>query len=217
MNSTYLLILIQFSLIKIMTTKKYAFEEYEITLSKTSDSISIQLLDTTLYKLYTGLYNDIKVIDYCQNIDIFYTILDTSFNALVNSDFENATVHIRKNSANITLHINHTFYVIFEFDLVLQLDTTVNMSAKEMCIKKLEGDLIKATKKLNILQKVIDDYMEVTISNLIDIPIHQNIANYTFARNVPISIKINTKDIIIKSYGVHAVINPILYPNGIII
>jgi hypothetical protein len=169
-------------------TSKYYYEDYEISLIKTSDSITIQILDTKLYKLYNKTYYDINIIEYCPNIDIFHTVLKTSFDALINDDNESAKINFQIKSSNLIIHIDHKYYVTFIFDLILDLDASTNLSAKDLCIKKLEDNLGTLTKKYNELEKFINDNMEVTISN----NMYSNI----------ISIKINTKEIYIQHGGI---------------
>ena len=142
---------------------KYIFEQYEITLISTSDQIQINILDTQLFKLYKKSYNDIHIIDYCPNINIFHTLLQTSFEALVNNDTTKADINITPASSHLIIHINHKFYVNFTFDLHLDLDTNNTLSAKDLCIKKLESEVKTLTTNFNILQYFIDEYMEVTI------------------------------------------------------
>jgi hypothetical protein len=166
-------------------TSKYNWENYEISLIRTSDSITIQILDTKLYKLYNKTYYDINIIEYCPNIDIFHTVLKTSFDALINDDNESAKISFQIKSSNLIIHIDHKYYIKFEFDIILDLDANTNLSAKDLCIKKLEDNLGTLTKKYNELEKFINDNMEVTICNC--------------SFNHLISIKINTKDIIIQS------------------
>ena len=146
-------------------TTKYIFENYEITLSLTVDNVSIHILDTKLYQLYRKSYSDIHIIDYCPNIDIFYTVLQTSFECLSTNDMTKSDINIRSSSTGLTIHINHKFYVRFTFDLQLDLDKSTTLSAKELCIKKLENDIKSLTSDFNALRHFIDDYMEVTITN----------------------------------------------------
>ena len=162
-------------------TSKYYWEDYEISLIKTSDSITIQILDTKLYKLYNKTYYDINIIEYCPNIDIFHTVLKTSFDALINDDNESAKISFQIKSSNLIIHIDHKYYVTFIFDLILDLDASTKLSAKDLCIKKLEDNLGILTKKYNELEKFINDNMEVTICNMAHL----------------YSIKLNTKEIII--------------------
>ena len=163
-------------------TSKYYYEDYEISLIKTSDSITIQILDTKLYKLYNKTYYDINIIEYCPNIDIFHTVLKTSFDALINDDNESAKISFQIKSSNLIIHIDHKYYVTFIFDLILDLDASTKLSAKDLCIKKLEDNLGTLTKKYNELEKFINDNMEIAICNMA----HQYY-----------SIKLNIKEIII--------------------
>ena len=164
-------------------TSKYYWEDYEISLIRTSDSITIQILDTKLYKLYNKTYYDINIIEYCPNIDIFHTVLKTSFDALINDDNESAKISFQIKSSNLIIHIDHKYYVTFIFDLILDLDASTKLSAKDLCIKKLEDNLGTLTKKYNELEKFINDNMEITICCI--------------NNNQHFSIKLNTKEIII--------------------
>ena len=129
-------------------TTKYNFENYEITLSLTSDNITIIILDTKLYQLYRKSYSDIHIIEYCQNIDIFYTVLKTSFECLSTNDMTKADIVITPSSSGLNININHKFYVKFTFDLHLDLDKNNTLSAKDLCIKKLENDIGKLKSEL---------------------------------------------------------------------
>ena len=161
-------------------TTKYNFENYEITLSLTSDNITIIILDTKLYQLYRKSYSDIHIIEYCQNIDIFYTVLKTSFECLSTNDMTKADIVITPSSSGLNININHKFYVKFTFDLHLDLDKNNTLSAKDLCIKKLENDIGKLKSEFNSLRYFIDDYMEVSIGN---------------SDNFLAMIKVNTKQI----------------------
>ena len=183
-------------------TSKYYWEDYEISLIRTSDSITIQILDTKLYKLYNKTYYDINIIEYCPNIDIFHTVLKTSFDALINDDNESAKISFQIKSSNLIIHIDHKYYVTFIFDLILDLDASTKLSAKDLCIKKLEDNFKKLednlgilTKKYNQLEQFINDNMEVTINHSV---------------NQYFSIKFNTKEIIIFEDGQN---NGVIYPN----
>ena len=171
-------------------TTRYIFEQYEITLILTSDNITINILDTKLYQLYRKSYCDIHIIDYCPNITIFHTVLKTSFESLVNNDITKADVNIRTSSSHLTIHIDHKFYINFIFDLQLDLDKSNTLSAKDLCIKKLESDIKSLTSNFNTLRCFIDDYMEVTISD------ENYFINPSYGlRNASFSIKVNTPEI----------------------
>jgi hypothetical protein len=171
-------------------TTKYIFEQYEITLILTSDNVTINILDTKLYQLYRKSYKDIHIIEYCPNINIFHTVLKTSFESLVNNDITKADVNIRTSSSHLVIHINHKFYINFIFDLQLDLDKSNTLSAKDLCIKKLESNIKSLTSNFNALKCFIDDYMEVTISD------ENYFINHSYGlRNASFSIKVNTPEI----------------------
>jgi hypothetical protein len=165
-------------------TTKYNFENYEITLTLTSDNITINILDAKLYQLYRKSYSDIHIIDYCPNIDIFYTVLKTSFECLSTNDMTKADIIIRPSSLGLNININHKFYVKFTFDLHLDLDKNNTLSAKDLCIKKLENDIGKLRSEFNSLRYFIDDYMEVSICDdskcLAPIKVNTKQINITF-------------------------------------
>jgi hypothetical protein len=124
-------------------------------------------------------------------------VLKTSFDALINDDNESAKISFQIKSSSLIIHIDHKYYVTFEFDLILDLDTSTKLSAKDLCIKKLEDNLGTLTKKYNELEQFINDNMEVTICCI--------------NNNQYLSIKLNTKEIIICNTKPRYV--GVIYPN----
>jgi hypothetical protein len=91
--------------------------------------------------------------------------------------------------------IHHKFYLEFIFELQLDLIQDKSLNAKDMCIKKLEKTVCELSKKHEELNTFINDYMEVTITDIFASSNHQT--NWSY------HIKINTPIIKIKGSGLN--------------
>ena len=148
-------------------TNKFLYLNLEITLIKMDDSVIIQILDNELCKSYNAIYNDNNICEWCNNIKIFYSIMKTSFETLIEPDDQKAIVNIKQNNNVIIINVHHIYYIEYIFDLQIYLDN-VQPNPTDIVIKKLEYEH-------NLLKKFIDDYMEVCVG--------------------PCHLKINTKNI----------------------
>jgi hypothetical protein len=164
------------------------YENYEISLHQKTDSVYIQFLDKQFYKIYSNNYLDTDILQFNMSLDIFYKVLLTVFKALIDDKKEVATIKINPSSRNIILNIHHKYYLEFKFELRLDLNTDNSLGAKDLCIKKLEQNIDTLRKEHNTLQKFIDEYMELTITNYFT----NNSINDWY------SIKINTPIIILN-------------------
>ena len=189
------------------------YEIYEITIDRKLDSVYVEILDRRFYKLYKHDYVDTDVIQFNMTLDIFYKVILTSFNALVDNNDELAIIKINLSSHNINLLIHHKFYIEFKFELCLNLNTENSLSTKELCIKKLEQQLDTLQKtyansykehvksyteleqKFNKLDKFIDEFMELTITD------NFNCGSWSF--NESYVIKMNTPIIELYNAGGH--------------
>ena len=147
----------------------YNYNNYEIILKKCVDSVYIQFLDKQLFKLYANTYIDVDVIKLTMgNLDMFYKVMSTVFESLSNND-DKATLEIFPSMKKLKLSIHHTFYLEFNFELQLNLieEQSVNLieESDDICIKKLQKSLEELTKKYNMLESYINDYMEITITD----------------------------------------------------
>jgi hypothetical protein len=171
----------------------YTYQNYEIIIKKCSDSVYIQFLDKQLFKMYSNTFIDIDVIRFNMTLNIFYKIMTTVIEAIVDEDDEMATLEIFPSMKNLKLMIHHKFHLEFIFELELNLIQDASLSAKDICIKKLEkklDTLLKEHEQLktlriehNELKSFVDNYMEVSIYNI---------------TGIRMNIKINTSNIIIK-------------------
>jgi hypothetical protein len=168
----------------------YNYNNYEIILKKCVDSVYIQFLDKQLFKLYSNTYIDIDVIKFTMgNLDMFYKVMVTVFESITNSD-DKAKLEIYPSAKNLKLSVHHKYYLEFIFELQLNLVQEHSLSAKEMCVKKLEKKIDELKVKHDSLQTFINDYMELTITD----NFNQHNVNHNYI------IKVNTP--IIKIFGV---------------
>ena len=116
----------------------YNYQNYDITIKKCSDSVYIQFLDTQLFKMYANTFIDIDVIRFNMTLDMFYKVMTTVFESIVEEDDDKATLNIFPSINNLKLSIHHKFYLEFIFELELNLIKEASLSAKDICIKKLE-------------------------------------------------------------------------------
>ena len=128
------------------------------------------------------------------SLDIFYKVLLTVFKALVDNDKTVATININPSSRNIILNIHHKYYLEFKFELRLDLNTDNSLGAKDLCIKKLEQNIDTLRKEHNTLQKFIDEFMELTITDFF-------VSGVGYSFNESYSIKINTPVILLRLIG----------------
>ena len=164
----------------------YNYNNYEIILKKCVDSVYIQFLDKQLFKLYLNTYIDIDVIKFTMgNLDMFYKVMMTVFESITNSD-DKAKLEIYPSMKNLKLSVHHKYYLEFIFELQLNLIQEHSLSAKEMCVKKLEKKVDELKVKHDSLQTFINDYMELTITDNF---------NYGSHYNTSYSIKVNTPNI----------------------
>jgi hypothetical protein len=202
----------------------FIFENYEITIDKKDDSVYVQLLDKQFYKLYSKNYYDIDVLDFNMTLDMFFKVLNTVFNALVDNNKENATIEIVPSSENIKFKIHHKYYIDFKFELCLVSNKDYILGPKEMCIKKLEKNIDKQKKDFDMLKKdfdvlnelyqvnktFIDDHMSLVVSE----PHIYNPNQYDSKGN-PLqfeyehNLKISTKKIIFRNYENNKVLKTI--------
>ncbi len=170
-------------------------KNYEINIYKKLDCISLEILDTQFYKQFSKNFFDTCLLEYKMTLDNFYKIMIKSFEALIDEDTDIATIKINHSSSDIILLIHYTEYLEFNFELKLCLNTDNSLSTKELCIKKLEQNIIRLEKKhndtskefnlqLNQLEKFINDFMELTITDSF------SCGNYSF--NESYVIKMNT-------------------------
>ena len=128
----------------------YNYQNYDITIKKCSDSVYIQFLDKQIYKMYSNTFIDIDVIRFNMTLNIFYKIMITVFESIVKKDDDMATLEIFPSINNLKLSIHHKFYLEFIFELELNFIKEATLSAKDICIKKLE-------QKIDTLQKENDN------------------------------------------------------------
>ena len=170
----------------------YNYNNYEIIIKKCVDSIYIQFLDKQLFKLYSNTYIDIDVIKFTiGNLDMFYKVMMTVFESITNSD-NKAKLEIYPSMKNLKLSVHHKYYLEFIFELQLNLVQEQSLSAKDMCIKKLEKKVDELKVKHDSLQTFINDYMEITITDNFDSTSYGR--SYSIKVNTPI-IKINFRDL----------------------
>jgi len=143
----------------------YNYQNYDITIKKCSDSVYIQFLDTQIYKMYANTFIDIDVIRFNMTLDMFYKVMTTVFESIVEEDDDKATLNIFPSINNLKLSIHHKFYLEFIFELELNLIKEASLSAKDICIKKLEQKIDTLQKQDEDLKTFIDNYMEVTITD----------------------------------------------------
>ena len=192
----------------------FIFENYEITINKKEDSVYVQLLDKQFYKLYSKSYYDIDVLEFNMTLDIFFKVLNTVFNALVDDNKENATSEIVSLSDSIKFKIHHKYYIDFKFELCLGSDKDYALGPKEMCIKKLEQNIDKQKKDFNDLKKDFDVLNGLYQVNERFINEHMSLVvlepfSYSYNNNSghPITLyrehnlKISTKKIIFHNYS----------------
>ena len=162
----------------------YNYNNYEIIIKKCVDSIYIQFLDKQLFKLYSNTYIDIDVIKFTMgNLDMFYKVMMTVFESITNSD-DKAKLEIYPSMKNLKLSVHHKYYLEFIFELQLNLVQEQSLSAKDMCIKKLEKKVDELKIKHDSLQTFINDYMELTITD--NFNQHNVNHNYIIKVNTPI-------------------------------
>lgn len=182
----------------------YNYNNYEIIIKKCVDSIYIQFLDKQLFKLYSNTYIDIDVIKFTiGNLDMFYKVMMTVFESITNSD-DKAKLEIYPSMKNLKLSVHHKYYLEFIFELQLNLVQEQSLSAKDMCIKKLEKKVDELKVKHDSLQTFINDYMELTITDNFNESgfCHQGIPTFTtaqgwghhgiFVPNISYCVKVNT-------------------------
>jgi hypothetical protein len=179
----------------------YNYNNYEIILKKCVDSVYIQFLDKQLFKIYANTYIDVDLIKLTMgNLDMFYKVMSTVFESCITTNKDDkSTLEIFPSMKKLKLSIHHKFYLEFIFDLQLNLVEDQSLSAKDMCIKKLENSLNEVTRKYDELESFINDYMELTIT---DNFIYTHTQGGVYTPNQSYSIKINTP--IIKIYGINA-------------
>lgn len=183
----------------------YNYNNYEIIIKKCVDSVYVQFLDTTLFRLFSNTFSDIDIIKITMgNLDMFHRVLITVVESAINGD-DKATLEILPSMKNLKLSIHHKFYLEFIFELQLNLIQEHSLNAKDMCIKKLEKTVCELSKKHDTLQTFINDYMEVTITDIFTGKSssfrdgHYNNSCYTNIPTQMYHIKINTP--IIKIIG----------------
>ena len=194
----------------------YNYNNYEIIIKKCVDSIYIQFLDKQLFKLYSNTYIDIDVIKFTMgNLDMFYKVMMTVFESITNSD-DKAKLEIYPSMKNLKLSVHHKYYLEFIFELQLNLVQEHSLSAKDMCIKKLEEKVDELKVKHDDLQTFINDYMELTITDNFD---HGSYGrSYSIKVNTPI-IKIYFRDLNVSNNKVNNIYvlntdGPIKYNNN---
>jgi hypothetical protein len=181
----------------------YNYQNYEIIIKKCSDSVYIQFLDKQLFKMYSNTFIDIDVIRFNMTLNIFYKIMTTVIEAIIDEDDEMATLEIFPSMKNLKLSVHHKFHLEFIFELELNLIQEASLSAKDICINKLEQKIDTIHKEHEELKTFVDNYMELTITdnfNQIVIKTRQvAMYNYTMDKhlipNQSYSIKINTPNI----------------------
>ena len=194
----------------------YNYNNYEIIIKKCVDSIYIQFLDKQLFKLYSNTYIDIDVIKFTiGNLDMFYKVMMTVFESITNSD-NKAKLEIYPSMKNLKLSVHHKYYLEFIFELQLNLVQEQSLSAKDMCIKKLEKKVDELKVKHDSLQTFINDYMEITITDNFDSTSYGR--SYSIKVNTPI-IKINFRDLNVSNNIVNNIYvlntdGPIKYNNN---
>jgi len=194
----------------------YNYNNYEIIIKKCVDSIYIQFLDKQLFKLYSNTYIDIDVIKFTMgNLDMFYKVMMTVFESITNSD-NKAKLEIYPSMKNLKLSVHHKYYLEFIFELQLNLVQEQSLSAKDMCIKKLEKKVDELKVKHDSLQTFINDYMEITITDNFDSTSYGR--SYSIKVNTPI-IKINFRDLNVSNNIVNNIYvlntdGPIKYNNN---
>lgn len=173
----------------------YNYNNYEIILKKCVDSVYVQFLDTQLFRIYSNTYRDIDIIKITMgNLDMFHKVLSTVFESLTNGNNDKASLEIFPSMKSLKLSIHHRFYLEFIFELHLDLIQDKSLNAKDMCIKKLEKTVCELSKKHEELNTFINEYMEVTITDIFACG-HQTSLSY--------HIKINTPIIKIKGSGLN--------------
>jgi hypothetical protein len=159
--------------------------------------------------MYANTFIDIDVIRFNMTLDMFYKVITTVFESMVEENDEKATLNIFPSMNNIKLSIHHKFYLEFIFELELNLIKEASLSAKDICIKKLEQKIDTLHINHEELKLLIDNYMEVTITENFESSVFHfcisNKKNYDialsengypmFIGNSSYSIKINTPNI----------------------
>jgi len=187
-------------------TSTFNHGNYEITVIKKEDCVYIQFLDNQFYKLYSNSYLDTDIFEFKMSLDMFYTVIITVFNALIEDNKEHAVTDILPSSDNIKLKIHHKYYLQFIFELTLKINKDCVLGAKDICIKKLEQNINTLSTNFNKLSKdhislntnfnkltdFVDKYMEMSIIN------NCNIVSYILKLNTP-NIKIDYYDTVSHS------------------
>ena len=181
----------------------YNYNNYEIIIKKCVDSVYVQFLDTTLFRLFSNTFSDIDIIKITMgNLDMFHRVLITVVESAINGD-DKATLEILPSMKNLKLSIHHKFYLEFIFELQLNLIQEHSLNAKDMCIKKLEKTVFELNRKHEELQTFMNDYMEVTITDIFNGKTSQfHCHSGVICANIPnqiYHIKINTP--VIKIFG----------------
>lgn len=158
----------------------YTNNNISIVLNKLNDSVIIHLSDIETSNTYSNTFVETTIIDYCYNIETFYSVLKTSFEAFENIDDSKAKVDITINNLNAIIAINHKYYINFVFELELKLETTNCDLMQIKKIKDLENKLNNAnllieqlTNKINDLEKnqpcITNEINNSCINNLIKV------------------------------------------------
>jgi hypothetical protein len=139
----------------------------------------------------------------------------TVFESITNSD-NKAKLEIYPSMKNLKLSVHHKYYLEFIFELQLNLVQEQSLSAKDMCIKKLEKKVDELKVKHDSLQTFINDYMEITITDNFDSTSYGR--SYSIKVNTPI-IKINFRDLNVSNNIVNNIYvlntdGPIKYNNN---
>ena len=120
---------------------------------------------------------------------MFYKVMTTVFDSVIYNE-DKATLEISSSLDILKLSINHKFYLEFIFELELNLieDKSVNLieesDTSDQSIK-LQKSLEELTKKYNMLETFINDYMEITITDKFKCGTSVG-TSYSIAINTPI-------------------------------
>lgn len=180
-----------------MNINTFKNDDYEITLIKQNDCLTIKCLNLQLLKIYSKDYSNIFIEQIVPNIDNFHAICLTCIKSWQDNILSpESNINIICMEKTIQLAFNFTTRLVlnqtlnYDFTLELPLVESVKMSGQDQIIKKLQSEI-------NYLNTFINKYMELTI--------HDYNVKYTFIATpnsnnshptfTPVQLSINTKHI----------------------
>lgn len=138
-------------------SKTYNFDSYDITLSKSTDSIVIRYLDRNLFKVFQKVFTQFEINEICPiGLDNFCQIcFHTIENHFTQSTNSNSSVQIDMTESMVNIFVDYKVGLHFGFTLELPLIDDPNISATDLYVKKLEEDIVKLRNDVKNMEEYI--------------------------------------------------------------